>query len=154
MPATTTILTGGVVRLLLGSSDLLALVAANAIRDEQFSPEAVLPTVLIEDPEDDSIWPTAVNRIETHRLKVTIRANETNTPGARKPAEVIADLVESILNWEDIALANGILTTTVPIAFLKTKKRRSLEKRRSASAGRVYRIELNWLVRFERSGAP
>ena len=146
MPAqpATTIAKGAIVTLLRQSATLTALVPLASIHADQNPPDAFLPLVVAEVHDADTIWQNQKDTQEKLRLRVTVRAAATTTPGARNPAEQIADAVEGVLNWADLALAK-----TAPLAFLKTKRVSTIEKRTSKLGARVYRTVIEWYIEYE-----
>lgn len=69
--------------------------------------------------------------------------------GADNQAVVIADNLERVLNWDDLALPQ-----TTPIAFERTSRAETTETRAAPDKRRVTKVELSWTLEFARDLTP
>jgi len=144
--ATATVV-GTLIGLALADDPLTALIGSRIYRDVQ-PEENPLPFVEVSD-RDEVTWITTRHRIEKHHVTARVYAPAGATVGADNQAVVIADNLERVLNWDDLALPQ-----TTPIAFERTSRAETTETRAAPDKRRVTKVELSWTLEFARDLTP
>jgi hypothetical protein len=143
-----TTLVGAVIEALAADATLQAAFPGLAVyRDEVPEQVATLPHVVVTDDEEPYRWVNLSARVEAHRLRVQVYAAGGGVVGAAHPADVIADHLTRILNWEDAPIPG---TTTV--RFEQVRRPLKVQPRRAANKERVALVSLEYEVEFYRTG--
>jgi hypothetical protein len=104
-----------------------------------------LPYIVVHDVQEDPVWITTTARFEVHHLSANVYAKALGSPGQDNLAEQIADRVEALWDWDDLALPR-----TTPIRFVQTRRILSLSSRRAPDKERVTQVSMSWDLEFER----
>jgi hypothetical protein len=145
--ATATVV-GTLIGLVLADDALVALIGSRIYRDVMVE-EVQLPFVEVSDKEEAPVWITKRHRIEKHHIQARVYAPAGATIGADNQAVVIADNLERVWNWDDLALPQ-----TTPIAFERGPRAETTETRAAPDKRRVTKVELNWELTFARDLTP
>jgi hypothetical protein len=145
--ATATVV-GTLIGLVLADDALVALIGSRIYRDVMVE-EVPLPFVEVSDKEEAPVWITKRHRVEKHHIQARVYAPAGATIGADNQAVAIADNLERVWNWDDLALPG-----TTPIAFERTSRAETTETRAAPDKRRVTKVEINWELTFARDLTP
>ena len=136
---------GSIVGQINASPAVRALLPGGAYAAETPQENAVPPSCVLAEGQDDPAWltPAAFGswRLESHQVLARCYAAATGTVAAGNPAELLADAVEAAIDWSDMGMP-GTVTIGVP----RKSRQFAREVARSPADERVYLVELTWRV--------
>jgi hypothetical protein len=94
---------GSLIATVLADDALTALLGGRIYRDVQ-PEENQLPFVEVSDKEEPPIWITKRHRVEKHHIQARVYAPAGATIGVDNQAVAIADNLERVWNWDELAL--------------------------------------------------
>jgi hypothetical protein len=83
------------------------------------------------------------------RIRARVYAPAGATIGVDNQAVAIADNLERVWNWDELALPQ-----TTPIAFERTSRVETTETRAAPDKRRVTKVEIEWLLEFAKDVTP
>ena len=121
---------------------MTALCPAGNVRAFEVPPEyADPPAVALADKVEKTEWYTPTSYLEAHRVTATIFGPGAAAAGRKNPADALADAVEAAVDWTQLGIAGSRA-----IGFKRETRGLAAAAGRTDNAGRVFRVEVVWLV--------